>query len=74
MEKAEKKKVSKKVAKLAYLPGCMGCGKMCKYNTEIADPMAASEYSYNEPYGCNTRLQGFTIEEGVVNERGRRSS
>lgn len=59
----------KKPNTLVYLPGCMGCGKLCKYNAAIADPAAAAEYSYDNPYGCNTRLQGFVVEEGNDNER-----
>jgi hypothetical protein len=58
----------KKQVSLVYLPGCMGCGKVCKYNTAIADPVAASEYEYNDAYGCNSRLQGFEVEEGSDNE------
>mgnify|MGYP000846001953 CR=1 FL=1 len=60
----------KNPAKLVYLPGCMYCGKLCKYNSEIADPATASNYD-KTLYGCNSALQGFSVDE-VENEERRK--
>ena len=48
---------------LVVLNGCLGCSKLCKYNNEIADPVAAANVG-NEFYGCNSRLIGFVLNEG----------
>jgi len=53
-------------AKLVRLGGCLGCSKTCKYNEEIADPAVASS---DAPYGCNSKLVGFGLDEGGVNDR-----
>ena len=59
--------MEKRTPNLVYLPGCEGCGKQCKYNAQIADPLTASHFSRENPYGCNSKLQGLAIEEGVEN-------
>ena len=50
---------------LVVLNGCLGCSKLCKYNGEIADPIAASNFD-NTVYRCNSRLIGFTLNEGEM--------
>ena len=57
--------MEKRSPNLVHLPGCEGCGRHCKYNAEIADPLTASQFSRDFPYGCNSKLQGFELEEGV---------
>lgn len=60
--------MQKRTPNLVYLPGCEGCGKLCKYNAAIADPLTASHFSRENPYGCNSKLQNLEVEEGVDNE------
>ena len=52
---------------LVVLNGCYGCSKTCKYNAEIADPIAASNYD-NALFGCNSGPVGFKLEEYVKGE------
>jgi len=47
---------------LVVLNGCYGCSKTCKYNAEIADPIAASNLD-NTLYGCNSSVVSFGLEE-----------
>lgn len=59
--------MEKRTPNLTYLPGCEGCGKPCKYNAQIAEPFTASHFDREKPYGCNSKLQHFEVEEGVGN-------
>lgn len=54
----------KKSNVLVQLPGCLGCGRLCKYNGRVADPVYASHFSWENPYACNSRTEGFTVDEG----------
>lgn len=53
---------------LVRIPGCESCGRLCKYNNEVADPFMAAQWSREAPYGCNSKLSGFEIDEGNDNQ------
>jgi hypothetical protein len=59
----KKGKMTKRPSILVNAPGCESCGKVCKYNTAIADPFMASEWKREAVYGCNSRLTNFGLEE-----------
>jgi len=58
----KKGKMTKRPSTLVGAPGCEACSKVCKYNTEIADPFMAAEWKREAPYGCNSKLTGFGLE------------
>lgn len=64
MAKKKKGKMTKRPSTLVYAPGCEACGKVCKYNNPIADSFMASEWKRESPYGCNSKITGFGLEEG----------
>jgi len=59
----KKSKMTKRPSTLVHIPGCEGCGLVCKYNNPVADPFMASEWKRESPYGCNSKLRGFEVEE-----------
>lgn len=63
----KKGKMTKRPSTLVNAPGCESCGKSCKYNAAIADPFMAAEWKRESAYGCNSKLVGFGLEEGVDN-------
>jgi len=67
MATKKKGKMTKRPSTLVNAPGCEACMKACKYNTAIADPFMASEWKREAPYGCNSKLQGFELDEGPDN-------
>lgn len=63
----KKSPMTKRPSILVHIPGCGGCGHLCKYNNPVADPFMAAEWKKEAFYGCNSRLQNFQIEEGADN-------
>jgi hypothetical protein len=63
----KKGKMTKRPSTLVFAPGCEGCSKSCKYNAPVVDPFMASEWKREDPYGCNSKLMGFTLDEGPEN-------
>jgi hypothetical protein len=63
----KKGKMTKRPSTLINIPGCESCSHLCKYNGPVADPFIAAEWKREAPYGCNSKLHGFGLEEGVDN-------
>lgn len=67
MAKKKKGKMTKRPSILVLAPGCEGCGHVCRYNCAVCDPFMAAEWKREFPYGCNSKIQSFEIEEGADN-------